>query len=469
MEGDGQGIPTLSTSPSPFSQHQQLPYVPESEMLDPPPPPPHQQQQQQHQLRRSHYAPLFTHPGKILALQAATTLSTIIFTVLPVIIKAGDNKSWGNWYSWKDLFRLLEPFVSGLFHCWFFYSADLMQGSNWNVTTSLAVPTTGAVAADPHSTTTLPINTMRRPSTPLGLNSYLPTDEITMDQYSQHNRKSNSSQYTYHQQTQNMSMDDEDPYVRPAPKSLRHTPQFRSGLAIAFTFFLMTYVTGASLHTAAAFFKSTIEFFLDNHSVGIGLSTHPPTAGDGALSMPLAQELKVGYVLMQDTWEHWISHYIYAFGALGMSWCQMIAYADQTLPRGINLARVGTSWRSGRRSGLAVLSGRRKSSKRLVPLFFLTGILYGGILAGVSCQYPKGIYVGYAYTGLMMLVIIAYILAKERGRLGGLFSLGRYYILQTYLIGGVVALVAITIYLAVHKFDFLTSNDKSHIGNYSRP
>ncbi|KAF9164454.1 hypothetical protein DFQ26_001428 [Actinomortierella ambigua] len=495
-DGDDLGTQKLPPSPSPFSH--QPSFGAESDMLDHPPPPhsttppPHQ-----HSLRRSYYAPSFTHPGRILALQAVTTLSTIIFTVLPVIIKAGDHKSWGHWYSWKDLVRLLEPFVSGLFHCWFFYSADLMQGSTWSTTETTTSttsakhhPASSAAAASAPAATA-----MRRGSLPVGLNSYLPTDEFAMAQYVhdqnnhpivQHHRKSTSSQYSYHAAAAaaaaggsgsggsphdpTMSVvDDEDPYLRPPPKSIRHTPAFRSGLSVVFTFFLMTYVTGASLHTAAAFFKSTIEFFLDNRSQGIGLSKHPLTTGDGSLSLALAQELKQGYVLMQDTWEHLISHYIYAFGALGMTWCQIIAYADQTLPRGVNLARVGVSWRSGPRSGLGVLAGRHKSSKRLVPLYFVTGILYGGILAGVSCQYPKGIYIGYAYTVVMMLAIAGYILTKDRGRLDGLLSLGRYYILQTYLIGGVVALVAITGYLAINNFDFLTSNDKSHIGTHSRP
>ncbi|KAF9973507.1 hypothetical protein BGZ73_003249 [Actinomortierella ambigua] len=487
-DGDDLGTQKLPPSPSPFSQHQPS-FGAENDMLNHPPPHP---PQHQHQLRRSYYAPSFTHPGRILALQAVTTLSTIVFTALPVIIKAGDHKSWGHWYSWKDLFRLLEPFVSGLLHCWFFYSADLMQGSTWRTTTHTGASTP---AKFPSTTATAPAATAtRRGSSPVGLNSYLPTDEIGMAQYTydhnqhpvlQHQRKSTSSQYSYHaaaagggsggapfplsQDDPSTIVDDDDPYLRPAPKSIRYTPCFRSGLSVVFTFFLMTYVTGASLHTAAAFFKSTIEFFLDNRSQGIGLSKHPLTTGDGSLSLALAQELKQGYVLMQDTWEHLISHYIYAAGALGMTWCQIIAYADQTLPRGVNLARVGTSWRSGPRSGLGILAGRHKSSKRLVPLYFVTGILYGGILAGVSCQYPKGIYVGYAYTVVMMLVIIGYILAKDRGRVDGLFSLGRYYILQTYLIGGTVALVAITIYLAINDFDFLTSNDKSHIGNHSRP
>ncbi|KAG0063031.1 hypothetical protein BGZ92_006078 [Podila epicladia] len=73
------------------------------------------------------YYPGLTPPGKILALQTLTTLSTIVFTAIPVVIKAGPEISWGYWYSWKDALRLLEPFCSGLLHFWFFYASDLMR------------------------------------------------------------------------------------------------------------------------------------------------------------------------------------------------------------------------------------------------------------------------------------------------------------------------------------------------------
>ncbi|KAG0348250.1 hypothetical protein BG004_005569 [Podila humilis] len=243
----------------------------------------------------------------------------------------------------------------------------------------------------------------------------------------------------------------------------KHTKTFKSALSGIFMFFLIVYATGAALHTAAAFFKSTIELFLDNRSRGIGLSTHPLTNGDGQLSMALAQELKQGYLLMQDEWEHTISHYIYAFGALGMSWCEMIAYSGQVLPRGLNLARVGHLAQMA-----AVVQGggpvKQRSSKRLVALWILAGVLYGGIVAGVACQYPKGLYVGLVYVGLLMAVLIVYLGVRR-----SLFTLGRHYILQTYLIGAVVALVAIIIYMAVNSFEMLTSNDKSHLGSHTRP
>ncbi|KAF9165895.1 hypothetical protein BGX20_000418 [Mortierella sp. AD010] len=149
---------------------------------------------------------------------------------------------------------------------------------------------------------------------------------------------------------------------------------------------------------------------------------------------------------------------MYAFGALGMSWCEMIAYSGQVLPVGVNLARVGH--KKGR---LVVVQPNNKdlksNSKWVVFLWAFAGLLYGAIVAGL--------YVGSVYVILLLLIVCSYILRK--GGFPGLFSLGRYYILQTYVVGGVIAAIAIIIYMAVHKFNMLTSNDKSHLGSLRPP
>ncbi|KAG0313536.1 hypothetical protein BGZ99_008830 [Dissophora globulifera] len=247
-------------------------------------------------------------------------------------------------------------------------------------------------------------------------------------------------------------------YSTSTVKSDRPSVLFKKTLSTVFTFFLMIYVTGAGIHTAAAFFKNTIALFLDNHSQNIALSDHPLTTGDGTLSLELAIELKQGYLLMQDVWEHNISHYLYAFGAVGMSWCEMIAYAQQTLPADTSLDGVRSNTWGG--------DGERTdgSNKLLVVLWVLTGVLYGAIVGGVTCQYPKGLYVGTPYAVLMFFIIWFYIYRRAHGG-RGLFLVGRFYILQTYSIGFAVAIAGIIAYMAVHKFDGLTSNDKSHLGN----
>ncbi|GJJ75635.1 hypothetical protein EMPS_07993 [Entomortierella parvispora] len=357
------------------------------------------------------YAP----PAKALALQTLTTLSTIVFTVLPVVIKAGADATWGHWYSWRDGCRLIEPFCSGLLHTWFFYSSDLM--------------------------------------------SRYPSETEILAQRRQQRRAARGLQGGAGQSPKYANGNGPSPAFAPSPS---RSPLFKSTLSTVFTFFLILYVTGAGIHTAAAFFKNIIVLFLEEHSQGIGLSTHPLTNGDGTLSLALATQLKEGYLLIQDTFEHTVSHYMYAFGALGMSWCEIIAYSGQVLPKGVNLARVG----HGKSNGPFSASGKAQSSKRLVVLWAVAGLLYGGIVAGVACQYPKGLYVGPVYVVLLFLAVSASILASRKG---GYFSLGRHYILQTYLIGMVVAAVAIVAYMAIHHFDMLTSNDKSHLDSINRP
>ncbi|KAG0372660.1 hypothetical protein BGX24_012752 [Mortierella sp. AD032] len=404
--------------------------------------------------------PTITPPGKILLLQTLTTLSTIVFTVIPVVIKAGPEESWGHWYTWKDAVRLIEPFVSGLFHSWFFYSSDLMtrwrtprsvggydeEEERKNHTSSVAGPLWGDVALDDKQGRGGGINGINN-----GQGTSSGSNTLLDDRHRQNDQQKQLQHQEYHS----------PPRSRSPSSSWKQTPTFKALLANVFTFFLILYVTGAAIHTAAAFFKNILVLFLEQYSQGIGLSTHPPTTGDGQLSMALASQLKEGYLLIQDTWEHNISHYMYAFGALGMSWCEMVAYSGQVLPVGVNLARVGqvsTNSRLGVRS--------RKSSKRLVLLWILAGVLYGGIVAGVACQYPKGLYVGLVYIGALFLILVVYILSHPTR---GLFTLGRHYILQTYLISTVVAAVAIVIYLAMNDFKFLTSNDKSHLASTTRP
>ncbi|KAF9110357.1 hypothetical protein BGX27_006472 [Mortierella sp. AM989] len=346
-----------------------------------------------------------SNPAKALVLQTLTTLSTIVFTAVPVVVSGGADESWGHWYTWKDACRFIEPLCSGLLHYWFFYNSDLMR--RWH------------------------------------------------DDSSSHNADKNKSF---------------DKKSTSTPRSrFSDSRRFKSVLSVVFTFFLMVYVTGAMIHTAAALFKNTISIFLDQHSRGIGLSTHPLTNGDGRLSVDLALQLREGYLLIQDEWEHNISHYIYAFGALGMSWCEMIAYSGHILPEGVNLARLGEKVGTGEVYVKLTMNGssqkNAKSSKWLVLLWVVAGVLYGGIVAGVACQYPKGLYIGSAYVVLMLLVVCVCIIYTT----GSLFSLGRHYILQTYMIGGVVAAVAIIIYIAANGFDMLTSNDKSHLGSLRPP
>ncbi|KAG0288653.1 hypothetical protein BGZ97_006708, partial [Linnemannia gamsii] len=311
------------------------------------------------------YLTTITPPGKILLLQTLTTLSTIVFTVVPVVIKAGPEPTWGNWYTWKDAIRLIEPFVSGLFHAWFFYSSDLMK--RWNQSGQENVRAWTATRSG--SWGDVALDDKQGGAGSGGGRGRMSGGNIPLDDRTQQHQQQQQQQNQYH-----------SPPLSRKSSSWKQTAWFKALLANIFTFFLILYVTGAAIHTAAAFFKEIIVLFLEQYSQGIGLSTHLPTAGDGQLSFELASQLKEGYLLIQDTWEHNISHYMYAFGALGMSWCEMVAYSGQVLPVGVNLARVGqVSSKNG--GGLGVRNRNKSSSKRLVLLWILAGVLYGGIVA----------------------------------------------------------------------------------------
>ncbi|KAI8350990.1 hypothetical protein B0O80DRAFT_456803 [Mortierella sp. GBAus27b] len=266
------------------------------------------------------------------------------------------------------------------------------------------------------------------------------------------------------------------PYsVKRIPKPRKQKFGKNTTVAFLFTLSLMLYLTGGALHTAAAFFKSTISLFLEQRSIGIGLSTHPATDGDGTLSMELAQQLKQGYLLMQDVWEHNISHYIYAFGAVGMSWCEMYAYSRQILPPGVTLKNCASIPNTNKVDVYANYEDPVKHRSRgLVVWWIISALLYGAIVAGVACQYPKGLYVGCVYVAMLFFgtIIAVYIIEyREFGRFNGRapLSLGRHYILQSYTLGAVVAAIAMVGYMAYNHFDMLTSNDKSYLSSISRP
>ncbi|KAF9345301.1 hypothetical protein BGX34_004862 [Mortierella sp. NVP85] len=447
------------------------------------------------------YERMFSSPLQPLVLQTLTTASTVLLTVLPVVLE--DNKSWGVWYSWRDFIRLIEPFCSGLLHCWFFFSSDLMrpwiapsidgsEGEGGGASKESAIG--GAVSGASGDISTHPSGKGNRPNGEYKQSEYV----VNMDG----NRRPSGGAGVGGAGGSSLANTTSYPplpaadrnAVSPSPQQ-QHTASFtnrgnkvkaksrqdvfRIVLAVVFALFFMLYLTGGAIHTAAAFFKNTIAFFLDQRSVGIALSTHAPTEGDGTLSLELAKQLKEGYLLMQDAWEHKISHYMYAVGALGMSWCEMIAYSRQKLPVGFSLARCGHAvvLDNGRKVVLVPKSSPEGQgipntrSRRLVAWWIAAGVLYGAIVAGVACQYPWGIKVGFVYIGALLVVISGYIVISDSRRHEpiGLFSIGKHYILQTYLMAGVIALAIIGIYIAIHKGSLLTSNDKSYLGSITRP
>ncbi|KAI9319456.1 hypothetical protein BX666DRAFT_1854675 [Dichotomocladium elegans] len=139
-----------------------------------------------------------------------------------------------------------------------------------------------------------------------------------------------------------------------------------------------------------------------------------------------ALELTAIYSYMRDLWEHIIAHYMYAFGALWMSWAQVYAYCDQV------------------HGPLSILSK---------ILFAIGSLLYGLLIAGVAVEFPYGLYVGLPYSLVLGIVCACLIMLRPQNLdKGGILTMGRRMVLQYYLGASVVALVIVIGWLAKYGF-----------------
>lgn len=132
------------------------------------------------------------------------------------------------------------------------------------------------------------------------------------------------------------------------------------------------------------------------------------------------------YLYMENVWEHYIAHYLYAAGAVIMSWVQLFAFRNQ-------------------------IHGPLPTTTKIV--WCLGIIFYGLLLAGVAIEFPYGTIVGLVYTILIGLVCIAMMVFNPRGlRRGGLLTMGRRMVIQFYLGACVIGLIIIIIWIG--KFGF---------------
>ncbi|CAG8441011.1 12754_t:CDS:2 [Acaulospora colombiana] len=176
----------------------------------------------------------------------------------------------------------------------------------------------------------------------------------------------------------------------------------RSFLNIWFLIGAALYAQGAAMHATAIIAKHNIENLITTYP---NITTQYPAVNDS-------------YVYFQETLEHTIGHYLYAFGAVLITWAQLFAYRHQ---RHYNL-----------------------HSKVSLFGWILGGILYSFLLAGVAIEFPKGTIVGLAYV-LVVGVPLALYLLKDKS----LFSRGKRLVLQSYLLGYVVAFVIIVIWIII--------------------
>jgi hypothetical protein len=134
------------------------------------------------------------------------------------------------------------------------------------------------------------------------------------------------------------------------------------------------------------------------------------------------------YLNMENLWEHYIAHYLYAGGAMIMSWVQLFAFRNQ-------------------------VHGPLPLMTRIV--WCVGSIFYGLLLAGVAIEFPKGLIVGLIYTLVIGTVCIMMMVFNRQNlpKGGGIFTMGRRMVIQFYLGACVLGLIIIIIWIA--KFGML--------------
>ncbi|KAI9470025.1 MAG: hypothetical protein EXX96DRAFT_492065 [Benjaminiella poitrasii] len=133
------------------------------------------------------------------------------------------------------------------------------------------------------------------------------------------------------------------------------------------------------------------------------------------------------YSYMRDLWEHYIAHYLYAGGAMIMSWVQLFAFRNQ-------------------------IHGPLSTMTKIV--WSVGIVMYGLLLAAVAIEFPHGTLVGLVYSIVFGLVCLIMILFNRKNLpRGGLFTMGRRMVIQFYLGACILALIVIIIWIG--KFGFL--------------
>lgn len=202
----------------------------------------------------------------------------------------------------------------------------------------------------------------------------------------------------------------------------------QNSLLLAFMVCAAVYVEGHAMHLSAAMFKHSVEFVV---------TTYP----DSAIQYPM---LPLIYSYMRDRWEHIYGHYMYAFGALGMSVVHMLAYKDQVHPR-------------------------LDTFKEKI-FFFAASSIFGLVFGGIAINFPAGLIVGPLWIVLYALPWTCLMWSKrtENDRIfktfkwdtqwqifsgdRELWALGRRLVIQHYLFAYVVALFVIVLFLCIFGF-----------------
>ncbi|KAI8917404.1 hypothetical protein BC831DRAFT_142705 [Entophlyctis helioformis] len=157
------------------------------------------------------------------------------------------------------------------------------------------------------------------------------------------------------------------------------------------------YQQGAGFHSAANMFKHAIETVLEE-----------PKAAE---LYPILVDIKSW---MRDTWEHIISHYMYAVGGIFISWINAYVFRNYVVS---------------------------KVDRHAIIAWIVNSILYGLIIGSVAIEFPKGSIVALALIiGYGFVILGSHLYRKGDWQLS---SFARRPVIQSYVVSYMVALIVV--------------------------
>lgn len=171
-------------------------------------------------------------------------------------------------------------------------------------------------------------------------------------------------------------------------------------VAILFMISAAIYQQGAGFHSASNMFKHPVADFKDQNP-------------DPVAQYPFITEL---YVWLRDTWEHIISHYMYAAGGILMS--MVIAYVYRDLTDVHGMPSIGDR-----------------------ILWVLAALIYGLTIGSVAIEFPKGPIVALVLVLVYGFGTLGFYLYRKEGR--SAIKFGRRFVIQYYFASYVVGLLVV--------------------------
>jgi len=161
------------------------------------------------------------------------------------------------------------------------------------------------------------------------------------------------------------------------------------------------YTEGHGIHLTSDMLKRPIEDFMNEYP---NITAQHPIVNDI-------------FNYHQTVWEHAAGHYLYATGAILLSWSHAWIFRFEVNPELSNVELIG---------------------------FFTGSVIYSVNVTGVAIEFPDGTIVG-----LIFLLTYGVGLGVFTFKTGNLFSRGKRVVLQFYILSYAISLICIIIYIGV--------------------